>query len=147
VVVASARAFNEEVLAIFPEVRRVTGDIPDRVRAFLEQALETTHAPAGSVMLAASGVDAMLKEKGFKTGSLYARIEEAAAAHAITADMSKWAHEVRLDANDQRHADEAATLPTVEEAKRSVDFALALAEILFVLPGRVKRGIDAAKPK
>ena len=62
-------------------------------------------------MLAASAVDAMLKVKGYKDGSLYQRIKDAAAGHIITADMATWAHQVRLDANDQRHADESASIP------------------------------------
>ncbi len=38
-------------------------------------------------MLAASAVDAMLKSKGKKEGSLYKRIEDAVAEHLITGDM------------------------------------------------------------
>jgi predicted protein tyrosine phosphatase len=95
-------------------------------------------------MLAASAVDAMLKVKGLSDGNLYSRIEKAVSDHLITADMSKWAHEVRLDANDQRHADEAAKLPTEEDASRVIDFVLSLGEILFVLPKRVQRGIERA---
>ncbi|GAA0769527.1 DUF4145 domain-containing protein [Ideonella azotifigens] len=116
-------------------------DIPDRPRAFLQQANESLHAPAGAVMLAASAVDSMLKLKGYTNGNLYSRIEKAAADHIITSDMATWAHEVRLDANDQRHADEAAALPTEEDAKRVIDFAAALAEIMFVLPSLVQRGL------
>ena len=86
----------------------------------------------------------MLKIKGYIDGSLYTRIEKAAADHVITEDMSKWAHDVRLDANDQRHADQAAKLPTETDASRAVDFATALAEIMFVLPTRVQRGIKEA---
>ncbi len=97
-------------------------------------------------MLAASAVDAMLKAKGFKDGSLYSRIDKSVAAHLLTAEMGKWAHQVRLEANDQRHADEAASLPTAEDARRSVDFARALASFLFVLPARVSRGIEDSKP-
>ena len=93
-------------------------------------------------MLAASAVDAMLKAKGYKDGSLNQRIKKAEADHIITADMAAWAHQVRLDANDERHADESARFPTTEEAQRSLDFALALAEILFVLPARVTRGLQ-----
>jgi hypothetical protein len=96
-------------------------------------------------MLAASAVDAMLKEKGLKDGSLYNRIEQAAANHLITPGMAEWAHEVRLDANDQRHADENAPLPTSDDAQRIVEFASALAEFLFVLPARVQRGREAAQ--
>jgi hypothetical protein len=98
-------------------------------------------------MLAASSVDAMLKAKAYTTGSLYARIEAAAENHLITQEMSEWAHEVRLDANDQRHADEAANLPKTEDGERAIEFARALAEFLFVLPERVQRGrSNAANP-
>jgi hypothetical protein len=95
-------------------------------------------------MLAASSVDSMLKLKGYKEGSLYTRIEQAAQQHLITADMRKWAHDVRLDANDQRHADDNVPLPSVENAKRCVDFAQALAQFIFVLPARVQSGIAEA---
>jgi hypothetical protein len=98
-------------------------------------------------MLAASSVDSMLKIKGYKEGTLYARIEQATKEHVITADMAKWAHDVRLDANDQRHADDNAPLPTAEDAKRCVDFSQALAQFIFVLPARVQRGIAEAGGK
>jgi hypothetical protein len=91
-------------------------------------------------MLAASAVDAMLKAKGLTDGVLYTRIEKAAADHLITQEMSAWAHEVRLDANDQRHADENAPLPTEDDARRAIAFASALGEFLFVLPAKVSRG-------
>lgn len=105
------------------------------------------NAPAGAVMLAASAVDAMLKEKKYLEGSLYSRIEKAAADHLITQDMANWAHEVRLDANDQRHADEARSLPTQADAKRAIDFAAALGTFLYVLPARVRRGLTEAAGK
>jgi|SRR5436190_4565947 len=144
VVTAWAQASNAEVREYFPGQKSIPEDIPERPRVFLQQALESLHAPSGAVMLAASSVDAMLKIKGYIDGSLYTRIEKAAADHVITEDMSKWAHDVRLDANDQRHADQAAKLPTETDASRAVDFATALAEIMFVLPTRVQRGIKEA---
>ena len=55
--------------------------------------------------------------------------------------MAKWAHQVRLDANEQRHADESIPLPTIGDAQ----FVEALAEFLFVLPARVSRGIEESK--
>ena len=93
-------------------------------------------------MLAASAVDSMLKLRGITDGGLYSRIEKAAEQHLITLEMSKWAHEIRLDANDQRHADESAPLPTDADAKKCIDFAVALGDILFVLPARVRRGLE-----
>lgn len=92
-------------------------------------------------MLAASAVDSMLKAKGYLDGSLYKRIDKAVAQNLITEDMGKWAHAVRLDANDQRHADDNADLPTEADARRVLDFARTLGEIMFVLPSRVERGL------
>ena len=91
-------------------------------------------------MLTASAVDAMLKDKGFKDGSLNARIDVAAKAHLITNEMAAWAHEIRLDANDQRHAEESVALPEAADAARVIEFANALAQFLYVLPSRVERG-------
>lgn len=147
VVSAAAVRSETEVTAYFPSSRTVKEDVPERPRAYLQQALESLHAPAGAVMLAASAVDAMLKIKGYTEGNLYGRIEKAAKEHVITPDMAKWAHEVRLDANDQRHADQAANLPSADDASRAIDFATALAELLFVLPAQVQRGIEAAHGK
>ena len=143
VVSACAGNHNQPVKAYFPTASEVDVEIPDRPRTFLQQAHESLHAPAGAVMLSASAVDAMLKIKGYNDGSLNRRIEKAVEDHLITNEMATWAHEVRLDANDQRHADEAASLPTTQDAKRVLEFASALAEFLFVLPSRIQRGLQA----
>ena len=59
--------------------------------------------------------------------------------------MARWAHEVRLEANDQCHADEGATLPSGDDAKRVIDFTNALAVLLFVLPAEAQRSIQSVK--
>ncbi len=59
--------------------------------------------------------------------------------------MAEWAHEVRLDANDQRHADDEADLPDENDAQKTIDFTMALAQFLFVMPSRVQSGIEKAK--
>src|SRR5690606_29428248 len=92
-------------------------------------------------------VDDMLKEKGYKKGSLYSRINKAVEDHLITDSMATWAHEVRLDANDERHADENANLPTSDDAQKAVDFTKAFGEYLFILPSRIQRGIEDATGK
>lgn len=141
IVTASAPEDQQEVIEIFPDSRKVSDDIPERARSYLEQAIASIHAPSGAVMLCASSVDAMLKHKKYSSGSLYQRIEKAVGDNLITSEMAKWAHDVRLDANDERHADEAAIMPTEEDANRTIDFVAAFAEYLFVLPAKVKRGI------
>lgn len=131
---------NSNVSDVWPVPDTVADVIPQRARAFLLQAIASLHAPSGAVMLTASSVDAMLKEKGYKDGTLSARIDAAADAHLITQEMAAWAHEIRLDANDQRHADESAALPSKTDASRVIEFAKALAQFLYVLPARVERG-------
>jgi hypothetical protein len=131
---------HQEISEFWPHAQTVDEAVPERSRGYLDQAIASIHAPAGAVMLAASAVDSMLKEKGLRDGSLYARIQEAAAAHLITNEMAQWAHEVRLDANDQRHVDDQAALPNEADARKSVEFVLALAQFLFVLPARVAQG-------
>ncbi len=125
---------------IWPTPQTVSDVVPLRAREFLAQAIASLHAPAGAVMLTASAVDAMLKDKGLKEGSLNGRIDKAAQDHLITLEMAAWAHEIRLDANDQRHADEGASLPSKADAEKAIEFASALAQFLYVLPARVERG-------
>ncbi len=140
VLAGSSGGSDHGITEMYPRPSEVDDSIPETAREYLRQAIESLHAPAGAVMLAASAVDAMLKAKGYKDGSLYARIDKAAADHTITNEMAAWAHEVRLDANDQRHADAHAMLPAAADAKRVTDFARALAQFLFVLPASVTRG-------
>lgn len=125
---------------MWPTQASVDAAVPGRAKHYLEQAISSIHAPSGAVMLAASAVDAMLKDKGFKQGSLHGRINDAAKQHLITEEMAAWAHEVRLDANDERHADEEADMPSTDDAERVIEFVLALAQFLYVLPSRVERG-------
>ena len=118
--------------------------IPAHARNYLQQAHETLHAPDATTVMAASAVDAMLKDKGYAEGSLYARIDKAVEDHLLTREMGQWAHAARLEANRPRHADEGDPHVTKEEAKQAVEFAGALAEFLFVLPARVQKGLEKA---
>lgn len=147
IVTAVSTNWNMEVAAMYPSSTEVSSDLPERARNYLHQAVSSLSAPAGAVMLAASAVDEMLKQKGLTEGSLYTRIDTAVTSHLITKEMAQWAHDVRLDANDQRHSDRDADLPTPERAQKCVDFAQALAQLLYVLPKRVERGILEAKPQ
>ena len=139
-VIAASVSQNGEVTEVYPSPQEVDGALPPKAKAYLEQAVNSMHAPAGAVMLAASSVDAMLKDKGYVDGSLYARINKAKEDHLITEGMSEWAHEVRLDANDQRHADNQASLPSAADARHCIDFVTALGQFIYVLPDRVERG-------
>jgi len=144
---ASAPGKDKDYNQIFPNPITIHQSIPDKARSYLSQAVSTQHAPSGSIMLAASSVDAMLKAKGYKDGSLYSRIQQASTDHVITDDMAQWAHEVRLEANDERHSEEGAALPDENDARLCLEFALALGEFIFVLPARVQRGLKSSQVK
>lgn len=124
---------------LWPEPHVYSEDLPDRVRRALADARGTLGHPSASIVMSARAVDFMLKEKGLKTGKLYERIKLAAQQGIITADMKDWADEVRLESNDERHADDDAPEATKEDAERVLGFAESLAEILFELPARLTR--------
>jgi hypothetical protein len=145
VVSAGGHPNTRVVTEVYPSSPTVDNVLPTKVGKFLQQAMDSVFAPAGSVMLCACSVDAMLKDKGYSHGSLYTRIEEAINNRLLTREMGTWAHQVRLDANDQRHADENAELPTIEKAKQAIEFTNTLAELLYVLPSKVSRGIAASQ--
>lgn len=123
----------------FPEARKASEDIPERARSYLQQALESKHAPDGALMLASSAIDWMLKDKGYKIGSLYSRIEQAVSDNLFTPEMSKWAHEIRLSGNEPRHADEDHLGATVQDVEQILHFAESLGEYLYVLPAKIKK--------
>lgn len=141
VVTAWAKKADEYTNGIIPAPENISKDIPNKAASFLLQAIQSIHAPAGAIMLAASSIDAMLKEKSYINGDLFPRIEQAAKDHLITEAMSKWAHQVRLDSNVQRHADHEAELPTEKDARKTIKFAKAFAEFLFVLPAMIEEGL------
>ncbi len=145
VVFAWSKGMGGPVFEVYPKTAPLSDAIPEKAKAYLSQAIDSISAPAGAVMLSASAVDEMLKRIGYTEGNLYSRIDKAVADNVLTVDMGVWAHEIRLDANDQRHSDIAAQLPTEADAERVVDFAKTLAQMLFVLPAQVKRGLSVAK--
>lgn len=127
------------IVRTFPSSERAAEELPALAAKFFQQAIESKHAPDGALMLAASAIDAMLKDKGHKEGTLYSRIKQAQDAGLLTSGMASWAHEIRLSANEPRHADEEFEGATPEDAEQIIAFARALGEYLYVLPARVER--------
>lgn len=131
---------------IYPSLRGVAPELPLSAQKYLQQAIAGLALPDGAAVLAASAVDTMLKSRGLIDGTLNSRIKQAAAQHLITAEMADWADEVRVGANEVRHADVQEPHKTPEEARRLVEFAEALGDFLFVFPARVAAG-RAARAK
>jgi hypothetical protein len=146
--IISVRTPNEgrmndgRIEAIFPRAKAVAIDLPPSARQYLKQAMDSMASPDAAVLMAGSAVDAMLKAKGYKKGSLFTRIKMARDEGLLTPDMAEWAHEVRLVSNDTRHADEENPHATPEQARQMIEFAEALGEFLFVLPARISRARD-----
>ena len=143
-VMASSDGFSG-IANVFPAARTVPKSLPDDADHYLSEALDTLSNPSASIVMSASAIDAMLKELGLTEGSLNTRIAEAATNHLITEAMSAWAHDVRFDANDERHADKGVSRPGKEDAERCFEFAAAFAEVLFTIPARVDRGREAVE--
>ncbi len=134
------------VSAVFPSAETISEAIPARPRSFLTDAQRSLSAPSASVMASNSAIDAMLKEMGVarkdaagREQSLSRRIDVAVQANILTKGMSEWAHRIRLDANDQRHADEDTPAATPELAQQTLRLAKAIAELLFVLPAELPK--------
>lgn len=139
------KVISAPVDRIIPDERTAHADLPEPARTYLQQAYETLRAPDAAAVMAGSAVDSMLKEIGYKDGSVYARIKKAVADHKLTEGMGKWADEVRLGSNRPRHADDTRPHVSAEEAEQAVEFAEALGFFLFVLTKRIERGLKAAE--
>jgi hypothetical protein len=140
-------ALNLQVADIFPTHAAVQAEIPGPANRYLVQAHETLQSPDASAVMSASAIDAMLKDKGFGKGSLYERIDAAVTAHVLTEGMGKWAHAVRLEANNVRHADASNPHLTQPQAKQVLEFATALGDFIYVLTAKIEKGAENAAPK
>ena len=144
-VTASAEKDGHIVKECYPGTEQVNAAIPSPAIDYFRQAMESIHAPAGAVLLAANAVDSMLRAKGHSDGPLLSRIDKAAEDHLITKDIAKWAHQVRLDMNDQMDTHEAVPLPSENDARKTLHFVEAFANFLFVVPAMVTRGLEESE--
>ena len=143
-IVSDAEADGLTVIRSFPALEAAAEELPPMAFKFFQQAIESKHAPDGALMLAASAIDAMLKDKGFIEGTLFSRIKSARESGLLTEGMESWAHEIRLSANEPRHADEKFDGASQEDAEQIIAFARALGEYLYVLPARVSKWKEKA---
>lgn len=128
---------NSIIVAYFPAVWAPDDALPESVANYLRQARNTLANPDASVVMSAAAIDAILKDNKLSDGSLYTRIEKAVQEGLLTKRMAEWAHRVRLDANNPRHADAKSPHMSQDDARRAFDFAEALGAFLYVLPGRM----------
>jgi hypothetical protein len=113
---------NAPIETLYPSARIAAAEIPDPARRYLQQAMETLHAPDAAAVMAGSAVDAMLKHFKLTEGSVYKRIDDAVSQHILTAPMGEWAHEVRLGSNRPRHSDAENPHVSPQQAQQSVEF-------------------------
>ncbi|MBT7280075.1 MAG: DUF4145 domain-containing protein [Rhodobiaceae bacterium] len=132
------------VTKIFPQPpRAISKDIPKLAQDYLTEARDGLSNSRSSIIASSTAIDAMLSAKGADGDTLYKRIKSAQEKNLLSEEMSKWAHQVRLGGNEQRHlVDER---PTEKDAQDCLDYAMMLADILFVIPARVQAGIDKTK--
>lgn len=146
IVIAYANEANGAIVDYFPKGKTVNLAVPEKPARFLRDAIKTMETPSASILMSAACVDATLKERGYVDGNLHPRIKKAYEDNLITDEMKAWAMDIKEFANDQRHADIDAEEPTLDDAKRCVEFAEMLAEILFVLPSRIAHHRNPDKP-
>lgn len=130
-------AGNAFIEACYPAVWSPHSSLPVAAATYLLQARNTLANADASVLMSSAAIDAMLKDQKLRDGSLHKRIEEAVEQGILTKTMAAWAHRVRLDANQPRHADENVPHMTREDAERAFEFADALGTFLYVLPSKM----------
>jgi hypothetical protein len=139
----------EEIRLIWPKQTILPTEIPDRARKALSEAVKIMGAaPSASIIQSQRAVELMLHAKGVTVGkdvTFNDKIKEAADKQIMIPAMVDWANEIRWAANDERHLNVEDATP--DDAQQCVEFALALAQNLFVLPARITRGLDRAKLK
>lgn len=73
---AWANSQNGNIIAYYPTTMTIHPAIPNPAATYLQQAIDSANAPASSVLVSASSVDAMLKIKGYTEGKLFERINQ-----------------------------------------------------------------------
>lgn len=145
VVAAWCHPYDRKVLGYFPKEENIDESLPAKVQNYLQQAVDSTFAPSGAIMLCANAVNAMLREKKIEGSSLQEKIGKAVEQGLINKEMETWAGKIRLDTPEQD--DDNLPMPSVEQAKQSIAFSKALADFLFVLPEKIQKGIAASSKK
>lgn len=111
--------------------------LPDNVeRCYVEAVTIMGTAPTAAGMTFRKTLEVALKTiRPNDQGNLKKRIDAAAKAGAITEDLAKWAHRIRLDGNEAAHEDQPFSSNELEELHRFTELVL---RYLFTLPGMLK---------
>lgn len=129
--------FTQTALHPKPESPEAPQHLPENVEKFFLQAVENKkqNFDAAGAMYRKS-LDVGLKEKfpDIK-GNLKSRIEKAAKKGAITTELGKWAHHIRLEGNDASHDEDPYSDEEVVELHRFTELVLMY---LFTLPGMLE---------
>ena len=134
-----------------PAIPDAPPHLPENVRIYYLEAVADVKArpnAAGAMFRKALDVGLKIIEPGAK-GDLYKRIEAAARSGAITSDLAKWSHRIRLEGNDASHDEDPYT---ADEAHGLHRFTELVMMYLFTLPGmlaqwKTKDGEDADESK
>ena len=111
---------------------------PDNVARYFVQGMDNIQSEnwdAAGAMFRETLESAIKNKFPSLSGTLFSRIDEAAKQHALTPDLAKWAHHIRLEGNKAVHD----TGPYEEEdAKSLAAFTEMVLRYLFTLPGMVQ---------
>lgn len=111
--------------------------VPDSVeRCYVEAVSIMGTAPTAAGMTFRKTLEVALKTiRPNDRGNLKNRIDAAAKAGAITEDLAKWAHRIRLDGNEAAHESQPFSSDELEGLHRFTELVL---RYLFTLPGMLK---------
>lgn len=141
VTVETAINNSKNVIKYFPENDVISEDIPNPAKKYLEEAVKTVHSPSASILVGSRSLNEMLLAIGYEDKNLYNKLQQASEDRKITSEMESWAHEVRLNANEERHPKKYSTEATQEDAKNTIELLKAFAQYLFVLPAMIQKEI------
>jgi len=93
-------------------------DVPEHIAKAAKEAHSafSINAFMAAILMARTVVEATAKDKGIKTGNLYAKIDEMAKQGIIRNDTKDAAHEIRHFGNDMAHGD-IEDLPDADDVK------------------------------
>lgn len=119
-------------------------DTPSRAASYFRQGMENLrNNHDAAVSMFRSALEAGLKQKFPDiNGSLFERIERAAAQNGLTPELAEWAHQIRLGGNDAVHGDEEFSKEDVERLQAFTELVFMY---LFTLPGMLAKARDESE--
>lgn len=128
---------SRKVTEIYPQSKIADQSLPSDIRQLWQTALDNLRDPEKSINCILKVIKSMLSDQDLTTGSILERLNQAEKKHLFSKELLEWAYEINcLEDCDQKR--KKNYLPS--EEKNLVNFTLALAEFLYILPAKIRQG-------